>query len=242
MKVRPVLDILQGRVVRGVAGNREEYRPIVSQLTKDTSALGVARAIRDTYGLDRMYLADLDGILSGRPNLDLYRQLVSDGFDLMVDTGVGDVLAVQEFQNAEHGAELIVGLESCESPEDLRQMLKLCPDLIFSLDLVRGHPKRSSNQRGWNDEPTRIVKQISELRAKSILVLDLADVGMGTGGSTGALCRFIRHASPSMRIIAGGGVRFREDLSQFREHGVDEVLVASALHDRRLSREDLEIA
>ena len=44
----------------------------------------------------------------------------------------------------------------------------------------------------------------------SIIILDLSDVGMGTGGSTDSLCRFVRNEFPRIRLIAGGGVRGRD--------------------------------
>ena len=88
MKVIPVLDLLDGCVVRGVAGRRSEYRPIVSQRTGSSEPLVVARAIRDAFGLCEFYIADLDGILRHQPKLAVYRQLMDDGFQLLVDAGV----------------------------------------------------------------------------------------------------------------------------------------------------------
>ncbi|MFM8221178.1 MAG: nickel transporter, partial [Planctomycetaceae bacterium] len=45
MQVIPVLDLLGGVVVRGVAGQRDSYRPIVSQLVDGAEPLAVARAL-----------------------------------------------------------------------------------------------------------------------------------------------------------------------------------------------------
>ena len=69
----PVIDILNGVVVRGVAGKRSEYKPIVSRLTDRTDVLGVAEAFRQHFHVSRLYVADLDAILGGSPNLDAYR-------------------------------------------------------------------------------------------------------------------------------------------------------------------------
>jgi len=44
---------------------------------------------------------------------------------------------------------------------------------------------------------------------------------------------------PGVEISAGGGVRGVEDLSRLRDGGVQNVLVASALHDGRLTSGDL---
>ena len=77
------------------------------------------------------------------------------------------------------------------------------------------------------------------LGVTSVLVLDLARVGMGGGTGTEELCQRLAQAHPMLHIAAGGGVRSVADIRRLGEHGVSTVLVASALHDGRLSRQDL---
>ncbi len=238
VKVVPVLDILGGQVVRGVAGRRTEYRPIVSCLTSSTDPLEVARAIRNSFGLSEFYVADLDGILSGEPNLTTYCRLLADGFELLVDTGTRTAMDARIL--SEVGvSQLIVGLETCSSPEVLASIFETTPNVIFSLDLDAGLPRYSVGMSGWSSQPTKMVRQAVAANASAILVLDLSDVGMGTGGSTDGLCHFVRTEFPALRLITGGGVRSRDDLIRISSLGVDSVLVASALHDGRLSRSDV---
>jgi phosphoribosylformimino-5-aminoimidazole carboxamide ribotide isomerase len=47
----------------------------------------------------------------------------------------------------------------------------------------------------------------------------------------------VRH--PEVELITGGGVRDADDLAALRQSGVAGVLVASALHDGRLTGHDL---
>src|SRR5262245_15013390 len=91
MDILPVLDLLNGVIVRGVAGKREEYRPVVSRLADSPDGLSVARAFRDQLGLTRVYLADLDAILHQRPNRKTYEALAEDGFELLVDAGLRNI-------------------------------------------------------------------------------------------------------------------------------------------------------
>ena len=63
MKILPVLDLLDGIVVRGVAGKRNAYRPVESQLVDNPDPIFVAEAFRNHFGLTEFYLADLDAIL-----------------------------------------------------------------------------------------------------------------------------------------------------------------------------------
>ena len=238
MKVLPVLDVLNSQVVRGVAGHRENYRPIISKLTASNDPLSVARAVRDAFGFDQFYLADLDGILHQKPNFDLYRLLTADRFQLLVDAGVrepSDTLKIQ----GDAGIHVVVGLETCRSPENLARIVACTSNVTFSLDLQNGIPRFSEDASGWSRELDEIVRQVDLANVSSIIVLDLSDVGMGTGGSTDSLCRSIRHEFPGVQLITGGGVRSRDDLIRLSKLGVDGVLVASALHDGRLVRRDL---
>jgi phosphoribosylformimino-5-aminoimidazole carboxamide ribotide isomerase len=70
-------------------------------------------------------------------------------------------------------------------------------------------------------------------------VLDLAGVGMDAGVAALALCRQLRQKHPQLELISGGGVRGREDLHALAEAGCNAALVASALHDGRLTAGDL---
>jgi phosphoribosylformimino-5-aminoimidazole carboxamide ribotide isomerase len=73
----------------------------------------------------------------------------------------------------------------------------------------------------------------------SILVLDLAHVGTGCGVDI-ALVRRIRRACPAVALLAGGGVRDRAELARLADAGVDGALVATSLHDGRLTAQDIE--
>src|ERR1017187_1877779 len=86
--ILPVLDLMNGQIVRGIAGRRDEYRPIVSKLVDSAEPLAVARAFREHFGFDEFYLADLDAIRFGKPALDVYRHLKANGFRLWIDAGI----------------------------------------------------------------------------------------------------------------------------------------------------------
>jgi phosphoribosylformimino-5-aminoimidazole carboxamide ribotide isomerase len=67
-----------------------------------------------------------------------------------------------------------------------------------------------------------------------MIVLDLAQVGMGQGVGTLPLCRELRCLDADLQIIGGGGVRSLADLRSLSAAGASAALVASALHDGRL--------
>ena len=88
MEIIPVLDLLDGHVVRGIGGRRDEYRPIESDLIDSSHALDIAGAFRDRFGLTRLYVADLNAIQHQTPDLATIHGLVDAGFELMVDAGL----------------------------------------------------------------------------------------------------------------------------------------------------------
>ena len=59
-----------------------------------------------------------------------------------------------------------------------------------------------------------------------------------------ALCRWLRDQATSknidLEITVGGGVRNGDDLDSLAKCGVDAVLVASALHDGRITAEEIQ--
>ena len=86
MQIIPVIDLLAGQVVRGIAGRRHEYRPIQSSLAPDPAPRAVARAYVEQLGVDHVYVADLDAIGGAEPAWDRYAQIADSGLRLWVGT------------------------------------------------------------------------------------------------------------------------------------------------------------
>jgi phosphoribosylformimino-5-aminoimidazole carboxamide ribotide isomerase len=239
MPILPVVDLLKGRVVRGVAGRRHEYRPIVSTIAQTPEPLAVATALREHFGFVELYVADLDGIMSGRPALATHSKLIKHGFHLWLDAGVREATGAESLFDA--GVDkVIVGLETVTGP---RVLGELCgrfgaERVVFSLDLKDGQPLGATASWGGNDRWGIAQRAVGE-GVRHLLVLDLARVGVGAGVGTEILCADLRSTYPALTILAGGGVRGPADIRRLYDHGVDYALVASALHDGRLARADV---
>src|SRR5688572_13904741 len=106
MLVIPVIDILNGVVVRGVGGRRDEYCP----LPTGSDPLTVAAMLRSRCGHSTLYLADLDAIDREKQHHGLYRALMSAGGNQVVDAGVRD--GAEAIAVADTGATVIAGLET----------------------------------------------------------------------------------------------------------------------------------
>ncbi|HYT92444.1 MAG TPA: HisA/HisF-related TIM barrel protein [Gemmataceae bacterium] len=239
MRIVPVLDVMNGQVVRGVGGRRAEYRPIVSRLTDSAAPLAVARAFRERFGLTHFYLADLDAIAGAAPTLPTYADLHADGFSLWVDAGIRR--ATDAVPLARAGIDgIVAGLETLGGPQILRELCEMekSSNILFSLDLKGGAPLASGS--AWPADPWAIATEAIACGVRRLIVLDLARVGVAAGTGTEELCGRLATTYPSVEVIAGGGIRDFADLQRLRSYGVGAALVASALHDGRLTRTDLE--
>ena len=73
---------------------------------------------------------------------------------------------------------------------------------------------------------------------RTVIVMTLARVGTGAGPDFSRLAAIAARAG-ERRVYAAGGLRGPEDVRALAERGVAGVLVASAIHDGRLTREHL---
>jgi phosphoribosylformimino-5-aminoimidazole carboxamide ribotide isomerase len=246
MRVIPVIDLLGGQVVRGVGGRRDEYRPIVSSLVESSEPAAVALGLKKRFELPRIYVADLDAIGGGERDVCSWQAIAAAGWALTIDAGLrtaaevaslGDLLR-RDFVDAE----FVIGLESCRCLADLAELNRCGVNMrsaVFSLDLKAGVPlTQDADWRGAS--PVEVMSEVHRCGIRRTIVLDLADVGSGQGTSTLPLVRQLRDRFPDLEIIAGGGVRGPGDLRQLQASGADAALVASALHDGRLTPADLQ--
>lgn len=250
MQVIPVIDLMQGQVVRGVAGRRSEYRPIQSRIASDARPATVARAFVERFGFDTVYVADLDAIVHGQPNVAAWQEVADAGLALWLDAGIGPSHVAVKPQDGRlrvvtARGRIIVSLESLPTPGIVIDLFSTTyprphgAEFVFSLDLQEGRPLTRIDY--WKGEQAlEIVRWVVKAGVERLIVLDLADVGVSGGTQTLTLIRQIRREYPRLEIIAGGGVRGLDDLKALASAGCDAALVASALHDERLTRADIE--
>lgn len=224
MRIIGVLDVRGGVAVHAVGGRRELYHPALSVLCPGSRPLDLARAMRDRLGLEELYLADLDAITGGFPDVPLYESLAREGFRLLIDCGI------RRARGPVGPWRLVAGLETLAGPEVLHE------GLLFSLDLKAGEPLAGP---GWPRRSRAILAEAVRRGVRSVVLLDLARVGTGKGTGTEGLCAWARREWPALEIIVGGGVSGPADLARLQTAGADAVLVASALHDGRLTRDAL---
>ncbi len=65
MEVIPVIDLKGGQVVHARAGNRRDYRPIRTPLSRSSAPEDVISGLLGLFPFARLYVADLDAIEGG---------------------------------------------------------------------------------------------------------------------------------------------------------------------------------
>jgi len=234
-RIIPVLDVMDGQAVRAVGGRRELYRPLESRLTGSTDPGTVADALLAAAGTNELYVADIDAIRRHRPRLGWLRPLADRGCRVVVDAGLRTATDARLILDA--GASgVVAATETLRSVDELRALLAgIGPErVILSLDLRNGRLVGDVAVWGDQDDPAAAVATAVGYGVRRVIVLDLARVGTGIGIGTEVLCGRIRAQFPAVELIAGGGVRTRDDVDRAAKAGADAVLVASGLHDGTL--------
>jgi len=237
VRVIPVIDLLGGAVVRGVGGQRDKYRPIESHLVDSSEPLAVANAIRDYLGTSYIYIADLDAIRTGTLSRNCLEQLVHAGFDILLDAGAFQVRQVGLLLDLGI-RDVVIALETLTDQTALAASIeKFGPDqVVFSLDLKANWPLMSDSCPWSELTPSQIAEEAVDLGVERMIVLDLHSIGRGSGIPTLPLCQRLLQSHPDLRLITGGGVRTQDDIDALTNEGLDGIMVASALHDGRLTR------
>jgi len=234
MNVIPVIDLLQGQVVRAVRGDRQHYLPIASALCASSEPLTVARTLCEHCAARQLYVADLDALQGRVGHVAVVRQLLEalPGIELWLDAGFADVSQAQALcaglgPLAERLV-LVFGSESLRSRTALEACFKsqFTPPGRGILSLDRRNGERMDPAGCW-ESPA--------LWPPRVIVMTLERVGAGTGPDVATL-REVATRSPRTQLIGAGGIDSEADLALAREAGASAWLVASALHDLKLPR------
>jgi phosphoribosylformimino-5-aminoimidazole carboxamide ribotide isomerase len=241
MRIIPVLDLKEGRVVHAVAGERNQYQPIKSVLVDTPEPLSVLQSLQKKLGCDEYYVADLDAIQGeGNHERVIARLAAEPGVKLLVDAGSTTMPQVQKMVSP--GAiRAVLGTETLPDWQTARDILNVVPAarLVLSLDLRAGRVLARSPELA-SLAPLDVLTMAKAVGFRSIILLDLARVGMQQGLDLNLLAQ-ARHACPQLELIAGGGVRDPADLVALRNAGMDGVLVATALHRGDITAADLRV-
>ena len=237
MRVIPVIDLKGAAAVHAVRGERERYRPLRSEIVAGSEPVPVARAIREALGLDELYVADLDAIAGGPAAAEIIAALAREA-RVMVDAGATGVAEARRLLEL-GAARVVIGTETLVHPAALQRLRGELGDatLVLSLD------QRAGRVLSPDPELARLgaaeaLHRLGSSGLREVIVLDLSRVGSGTGPDV-TLLRELAARFPEVELLAGGGVRDAADLHALAEAGAAGALVATALHNGAIGRDEL---
>lgn len=221
--VIPVLDLKDGAVVHARMGRRSQYRPIETPLSPTSKPIDVARGLLSLYPFETFYIADLDAIERTGDNDAALLHLKSEFPDLVfwVDNGVAELARAQCWLRAGLG-HLVLG---SEAQKDAALVRSLAQDdrVVLSLD-YRGDAFVG---------PAALLNDVDAWPSR-VLAMTLARVGSAMGPDWDRLSA-IKRLGPKKLVYAAGGVRDAADLAALARAGIAGALVASCLHNGKLS-------
>jgi phosphoribosylformimino-5-aminoimidazole carboxamide ribotide isomerase len=188
----------------------------------------IAQTFQKLFSIDEIYIADLNAITQKGSNLSIIREIKEKtGLKILLDYGIRTMSDIDSL--------LKIGIDSVvvatETMEDLDIITKAVQEykdsIIGSLDLKQGMPV-SSNEDITQTSPIEIVKKFENAGLSRLIILELSLVGTSKGPIHDILVKVPKETQ--MTIVAGGGVRYRQDLVDLFKIGITEALVATALH------------
>jgi phosphoribosylformimino-5-aminoimidazole carboxamide ribotide isomerase len=235
MRIVPVLDLKGGVVVHARRGQRSEYAPLRSPLVDGCEPVAVARALCALCRTSTLYVADLDALAGGPADVATLSELAKVA-DPWVDAGATTRERAAELAGAGVSRN-VVGTESL-GPDPVDEDRDdagggATPRRVLSIDLRDGRlisPRPELTGR----EAVAAAGLASALGVRELLVIDLARVGSGDGPPLEAVAQ-LAETLPGLKIYAGGGVRNDADLVALESAGATGALVATALHEGRIT-------
>lgn len=228
MEIIPVIDLLNGSVVRAQRGDRAAYRPIHSALCESHAPLDIAHALMGLYPFASLYIADLNAIQGSGDNTAAILEILTafPDIELWLDSG----LRHPEQWHYDRGAGMrcIIGSESVARLEDYVHLRESLPHArpILSLDFRQDcflGPDPLLTPEYWTE---------------TVIAMPLARVGSYHGPDLEKLSA-LKERNSAIAWVAAGGVRDVGDLQCLEQAGMTAALVASSLHDGRLSADEI---
>jgi phosphoribosylformimino-5-aminoimidazole carboxamide ribotide isomerase len=226
MQIIPVIDIVGGQAVAALRGQRADYRPLSSQLAPTSAPRDIVAGYLRLHPFETIYVADLDAIERRGGNRETIAEL-TEAFPRLrfwVDFGARGAADLRDWRwprvDAVLGSESLASGAAPREPGGERRPLL---SLDFLGDKFLGPEELLETPSLW---PERVI------------VMTLARVGASLGPDIERI-RAIKARAGDRRVYAAGGLRDARDLAALREAGAAGVLVATALHEGRLTPADL---
>ena len=224
MKLIPVIDLKDGIVVHAKYGQRDNYQPIHSVLSKQPDIYSVLNGLLQLYAFDTLYIADLNAITNTGDNTEIIHHTLKNfpAITFWIDAGQVAPQAFPQNYLPVLGSEYI-------NENSVAYLAQFHHQFILSLDYDANSERLGATEL-WQ-EP--------KYWPKEVIIMTLARVGSSQGIASEELKHF-SETYPNRQFIAAGGMRNMNDVAILKKYNVKAVLLASAFHSGAISTEDLK--
>lgn len=230
MFIIPVIDLMNGQVVHAKQGLRNQYQPIQSMISSSAAPKTVLSGFLELYPFKVIYIADLDAIQKKGTNQQVILELAfqNQQCDFWIDAGLDSIIGKESDSSSPGNIKLVLGSEHKLPENEFNQLLIDKPELILSLDFIESKLKEN-----------HYLLENPGLWPNQVITMMLSRIGSDKGIDTHCLKAVIKLARDKS-VYAAGGVRTKKDLIQLKSIGVKGVLLATALHNGAIAKEDLK--
>lgn len=215
MDILLAMDLKDGYVVHGSAGDRESYKPLNWGLSPSAEPAAYLSVMKPK----NLYIADLDRIEFCGDHTGLILKLAEMVPNIWVDRGCS---IPEEYLKGEN-IHNIVGTETVDAPLDEFN------GGFLSVDVKNGKVIPSK------ESPMKILQESNSLNFDGCILLNISSVGTSVGIDP----EFAKAArsSCSKKLFYGGGVRSIEDLETLSGVGFDGAIITTAVHKKTIPLE-----
>ena len=228
MIVIPAIDLLGGKAVRLVRGERDSATVFAEEPWQLAAAMCAA-------GAERLHVVDLEGAFSGAPaaRAAIDRILQAATVPVQLGGGLRDRASVEAALSA--GARWVVlGTAAVKQPEVVRALCETHPGrIIVAVDARDGEVAIEGWTQTSSVRADDLGGQAAEWGAAALLYTDVARDGTGGGPAVSATAALAR--AVSIPVIASGGIGSLEHLHQLAVAGIDLAVVGRALVEERFT-------
>jgi phosphoribosylformimino-5-aminoimidazole carboxamide ribotide isomerase len=230
----PAIDLINGQCVRLTQGDYGQ-KTVYSE-----DPLEIAKAFEGA-GIQRLHLVDLDGAKAKKIVNAAVLERIASNTSLHIDFGGGvqsDEMIDTAFSAG--AAQITAGSIAVRNPALVCEWLQKygSEKIILGADAQDEMIAVSGWQENSNISIFDFLQDYTAKGAKYVISTDVAKDGLLQGPSFD-LYEKIQVSSPSLSVIASGGVACMEDLVRLREMNLFGVIVGKAFYEGRISLADL---
>ncbi|WP_428225051.1 1-(5-phosphoribosyl)-5-[(5-phosphoribosylamino)methylideneamino]imidazole-4-carboxamide isomerase [Flavobacterium sp.] len=235
MRIIPAIDIIDGKCVRLSKGD------YATQKIYNENPLEVAKQFQD-HGIEYLHLVDLDGAKSSRIINHKILEQIATKTNLKIDFG-GGLKSDEDLRIAfESGAIQVTGGSIAVKNSDVFETwIKKygAEKIILGADANQEKIAISGWLEESNLELIPFIKDYMEKGISYVICTDIAKDGMLEGPSFD-LYKNILLETPTIKLIASGGISKFDELPQLAALGCEATIIGKAIYEDRISLKELE--